>query len=442
MQRRTWGMIFCFLGICLLTGCGEQDSDNSSVTTEYSSTQLSENLTPTGYPSNEVQRPCVFYQGELYIYDTDGFNKPLEEEFKKTGMVAGVDNTQYPELEFYGCRVDVGQEIYARPDNTEKIFLKYENGYAVFIQQSAQEENLAEVPEEEESISYEKDGKYYNKVPDLISGQYEWASVLAGGNVVKDKHGCERIDHNSQTRSFEQLEGREKVSVRRWDNLFYSAGAYLIFEYNGTMHVSKSHDLYRPVLSYDIGGTYGIVTKVPGGYMIGNEKSYSIVFYNEDFEPVKTVNGYRSDGVAYRDGLMTVRDMQTGMMGYMDQEGNLAIPCQYGNASDFSNGYASVLTDAAIIPYTEDGGTVAMFYGRGGKWEIIDVNGEYVLEPSEKYANKSAVDTEEDRYYVYRLFTPVREDGTTDFISVEEDGRVLATVCVKNSSDTPDDSYR
>ena len=73
---------------------------------------------------------------------------------------------------------------------------------------------------------------------------------------------------------------------------------------------------------------------------------------------------------------------------------------------------------------------------------IIDVNGEYVLEPSEKYANKSAVDTEEDRYYVYRLFTPVREDGTTDFISAEEDGRVLATVCVKNGSDNPDDSYR
>jgi len=365
MQRRKWGMIVCLLGICLLTGCGEQDSDSSSVTTEQSSPQLPESLTPADDPSKEVQ-------------------------------------------------------------------------------QSDPEENLVEVPEEEESIYYEKDGKYYHKVPDLISGQYEWASVVAGGKVVKDDHGCEHIDYNSQTRSFEQLEGKEKISVRRWDNLSYSAGAYLIFEYNGTMHVSKSHDLYRPVLSYDIGGTLCIVTKVPGGYMTGDERSYSIVFYNEDFEPVKTVNGYRpaENGVTYRDGLMVVRDMQTGMIGYMDQEGNLAIPCQYAHASEFSNGYASVLTDATIVPYTEDNGTVAMFYGRGGKWGIIDVNGEYVLEPSEKYANKSAVDTEEDRYYVYRLFTPVREDGTTDFISAEEDGRVLATVCVKNGSDNPDDSYR
>ena len=365
MQRRKWGMIVCLLGICLLTGCGEQGSDSSSVTTEHSSAQLPESLTPTDDPSNEVQ-------------------------------------------------------------------------------QSAQEENLAEVPEEEESISYEKDGKYYHKVPDLISGQYEWASVLTGGKVVKgDEHRRECIDYNSQTRSFE-LEGKEKISVRRWDNLLYSAGAYLIFEYNRTIHVSKSHDLYRPVLSYDIGGTHGSVVRVPGGYMTGDTRSYSIVFYNEDFEPVKTVNGYRAteNGVDYSDGLMMVRDMQTGLMGYMDQEGNLAIPCQYGNASDFSNGYASVLTDATIVPYTEDSGTVAMFYGRGGKWGIIDVNGEYVLEPSEKYANKSAVDTEEDHYCVYRLFTPVREDGTTDFVSVEEDNRVLATVCVKNGSDNPDDSYR
>lgn len=440
MQRRKWGMILCLLGICLLIGCGEQDSGNNSVTTEDSSPQLPENLVPTGYPANEVQRPCVFYQGELYIYNTGGFNKPLEEEFKKAGIMAEVDNTQYPEQDFYGCWVDVGQEVYASPNNTEKIFLKYENGYAIFIRQPAQEEKPVEVQkeeelvQEEESIFYEKDGKQYQKVRDLISGQYEWASAVTGGDIVKDDHGHERVDYYSQDRSFERVEGTELISVRRWDNLYYSAGDYLIFEYNGTMHVSKHYDLYKPVLSYDVAGTYAQVIKVSRGYMVGNVRSYEALFYDEEFKLVKTIDGYRvaENGLYFQDGLMAVRDMQSGLMGYMDQEGNLAIPCQYGNVSDFSNGYASVLTDAEMVYYTEDAGTISMFYGRGGTWGIIDINGNYVLEPSEKYANESVVDSTEENYYAFTIFTPVREDGTADFISLEENNRVLETVCVKN----------
>ena len=58
--------------------------------------------------------------------------------------------------------------------------------------------------------------------------------------------------------------------------------------------------------------------------------------------------------------------MKTGLMGFINRAGDLEIPCEYGNVSDFSNGYASALTDAVMIPFTEDGGTVAMFDAEGG----------------------------------------------------------------------------
>lgn len=306
---------------------------------------------------------------------------------------------------------------------------------------SAQGESWVKVREEEEivqeaeeSVFYEKDGKQYQKVRDLISGQYEWASAVTSGDMVKDDHGHERVDYYTQDRIFERLDGTEMIDVRRWDNLCYSAGDYLIFEYNGTMHVSKYYDLYRPVLSYDAAGTYAQVIKVPRGYMVGNVLSYTVILYDEDFNLVKTTEGYRvaENGLYFQNGLMAVRDMQSGLMGYMDQEGNLSIPCQYGLASDFSNGYASVLADAEMVHYTEDAGTISMFYGRGGNWGIIDVNGNYVLEPLEKYANKSIIGPEAETYYAFTMFTPVREDGTADFISMEMNDHVLETVLLFN----------
>ena len=290
-------------------------------------------------------------------------------------------------------------------------------------------------PEEPEEpvLFYEQDGKQYQKVPDLITGEYLWASAVTDGTLVKDSHGHERADYNTQERSFERVDGQESVPVRRWDNLLYSAGEYLIFEYDGTVHVSKSADLYHPVLSYEVGATHGIVTKVPDGYMTADTRSYEIRFYDMQFQLVKAVSGYRAgeSGLYYEEGLMAVRDMKTGLMGYMDQKGGLVIPCIYAAASDFSNGYASVLTDAQIVSYTEDAGTIQMFYGKGGQWGIIDLTGSYALEPSPEYANAGTEEPEIEYYNGIRRFGPVREDGTVDFIASDQDERVIETVSLR-----------
>lgn len=279
---------------------------------------------------------------------------------------------------------------------------------------------------------FEKDGKSYEKVPDLVEGRYKWASALTAGTAVKDGNGCGSIDYNSQSRSFERLDGGKTLGVRRWDNLLYSAGDYLIFEYDGTVHVSKPDDLYHPVLSYDKGATHQIVTKVPDGYMIADDQKYTVTFYNEDFKLTRLREGYRylENGKCYCDGLMAVRDMNTGLMGFMDQSGDIAIPCEYGYVSDFSNGYASVLAGGSLRPFTEDGGTISMFDVEGGQWGIIDSHGNYVVEPSEKYANPDPAPDAPSTYYCGpRRFSEVRKDGTVDFMDVSAaDNQVIETI--------------
>lgn len=289
-----------------------------------------------------------------------------------------------------------------------------------------------------QELYYEKDGMWYELVKDLITGRYDWASVLSAGKPVKDSHGHERTDYYSQERRFERLDGKngepkESYIVRRWDDLLYSAGEYLIFEYDGMIHVSKSTDLYHPVLSYKHGGTYGIVTKVPHGYMIADERAYEIRFYDEKFVQTQVVTGLRAgeSGNYYQDGLMAVRDMQTGLSGFMNEQGKIVIPCRYASVSDFSNGYASVLVDAETVPYTEDAGTVQLFYGKGGQWGIIDQKGRFVLEPSAEYANESPDDTDEVYVSGIRRFGPMREDGTVDFIAQDQNERVLKTISIK-----------
>lgn len=287
---------------------------------------------------------------------------------------------------------------------------------------------------ETEELYFQKDGKDYEKVKDLIDGQYHWASAVGEGETIVDSHGHERPDYYTQPRWFVNLDRGESLEVRRWDNLYYSAGDYLIYEYNGTMYVAEKEDLYHPVLSYPVEGTYGIVNKVSGGYMVANNKEYKVVYYDEKFRQIKTLEGFRAgeSGNYYRDGLLAVRDMDTGLMGFLDEEGEVAIPCQYGYVSHFSNGFSSVLVDARLIPYTEDGGTVQMFGEAGGYWAVIDTEGNYAVAPSEAYANKAFGD-ERDLYCGARRFSEARSDGTIDFldISPDEDDKVIETIRIK-----------
>ena len=116
--------LFMTLGLSclLLVGCqtAQKTAPESSV------------LTPTGYASEEVQRSSLFYDGTLYLYNAFGFNLPKEENWELLGQVAFVNNLEFPTEDFYGTHLNVGQEIYWKPSEPQKLYVKYNSGFALF----------------------------------------------------------------------------------------------------------------------------------------------------------------------------------------------------------------------------------------------------------------------------------------------------------------------
>lgn len=154
MKKWTW---FCIASISLLlTACG---SNHSPVAQSDSSSTVSVSLTPTGYPSDEVQRPCAYYNGRLYLYSGGGFDQPLEVGFEKAGTVTAVDNTEFPSEEFRGSRLDIGQEIYSDKSVSDKIYVKYDSGFGLF-----------EAETEAGTVSK-------NIIPHINDGSADWSGV-------------------------------------------------------------------------------------------------------------------------------------------------------------------------------------------------------------------------------------------------------------------------
>ena len=89
-------------------------------------------VTPTGYPSGEIQQPQIRYDGQLYFYFATGFDEPLPKDYAHVGSIAAVDNTAEPAEDFHGARVEAGQDIYASDANPDTIYVEYEKGYAAF----------------------------------------------------------------------------------------------------------------------------------------------------------------------------------------------------------------------------------------------------------------------------------------------------------------------
>ena len=81
-------------------------------------------LTPTGYASEEVQRLSLFYDGALYLYNATGFDLPKEESWELLGQVAFVNNLEFPTEDFCGTHLNVGQEIYWKPSEPQKVVCK------------------------------------------------------------------------------------------------------------------------------------------------------------------------------------------------------------------------------------------------------------------------------------------------------------------------------
>lgn len=308
------------------------------------------------------------------------------------------------------------EETYPQPSSIIEDMLKA---------QEAMTETEPSFSEEEEAYSFEN-GLEIQKVPDLITGEYIWQSVVEAGEIKYDKFGGEYRDYDVEPRYYETLDGSQKLDVRRWDNLRYSCGDYLIYEYDGTLYVAKPDKMYEPLLSFENGSEISVAGD---NLMVDNFHNAFLHFYDCDFNLISQLDGVRAAGegvtTQFSDGFLPVEEVQTGKFGYLDTNGSLILPFLYDAVTDFSNGYAGVLVGAELQPYTEEG-NITLHLVQGGQWGIIDKQGTFVLEPSEKTGNTAQTEEEKSLYGGAKGFGPVREDGTVDFLN-RMDGSVLFT---------------
>lgn len=113
-------------------------------------------MTPTGYASDEIQRPQIMYNGKLYLYTANGFDGPLPEGYEYVGEVKEVDNKHEPASDWCGSRVETGQRIYASKDKAV-IYVEYESGYAEFAvsETETEETEIGEIGAETSEITIE-----------------------------------------------------------------------------------------------------------------------------------------------------------------------------------------------------------------------------------------------------------------------------------------------
>lgn len=128
MKTRSHILIF-LLSVFVLAGCQAGNGRAEA-----------QSLTPTGYPSDEVQWPCLCFRETLYIYDANGFDLPLPEGYEEAGAVETMDNRVYPTEDFCSARVEPGTKFYASDADPDTIYVGYEKGYGKFCAEKTKTE--------------------------------------------------------------------------------------------------------------------------------------------------------------------------------------------------------------------------------------------------------------------------------------------------------------
>ena len=94
-----------------------------------------ENISTTGYKSEEIQRTYLYCEGQLYIYNDE--MERIGEGLTLLGKVESEDSASYPHTEFASAHLAVGQGIYRKEGETEeKIYVQTKEGsnrYMIFV---------------------------------------------------------------------------------------------------------------------------------------------------------------------------------------------------------------------------------------------------------------------------------------------------------------------
>lgn len=92
--------------------------------TEADSEQNSQTIviTPTGYPADQVQNDCVFYDGVIWFH---GWGSNLTSSMEEVGKIESVDNYHLPTNEFAASHLRLGDKVFVlEEDGKMRLFVQ------------------------------------------------------------------------------------------------------------------------------------------------------------------------------------------------------------------------------------------------------------------------------------------------------------------------------
>ena len=177
--------------------------------------------------------------------------------------------------------------------------------------------------------------------------------------------------------------------VAQWhsdSDLIPVAGGYASRS-TGEMVLTGDYDWINPGCFYDGIAVVTLVLDEETGEM----SDYFLI--NEQGETIPLPEGVQPDCYGeYANGRVPVID-ESGMYGYADGKGNVVIPLEYADASNFSEGYAAVFFPEGDWGYIDvNGNTLARGFTRA--YDFLNGYGEVWISGTNRYDNVTAwIDT-------------------------------------------------
>lgn len=123
MKKPYFPLLLALLALCLFTACSRQGTNNTTTKDEEM-----HNLTPTGYPSGEVQQPQIMYNDTIFYYRATA-SEVLPDNYSYVGKIETIDNETPLCSNFTASYLNIGQKVYANPDTPDLIYIDYTDTY-------------------------------------------------------------------------------------------------------------------------------------------------------------------------------------------------------------------------------------------------------------------------------------------------------------------------
>ncbi len=116
-MKKVFLIIISFAVLLLLSACA-------------ANTEESKTIVPTGYAAGQVQRPCVFYQGILWVAKDSGRwdYSTLKKDLTETGQIKALNNNKVPSEELAAAHIDVGTKLFlCQSGGEDRLFYQLDN---------------------------------------------------------------------------------------------------------------------------------------------------------------------------------------------------------------------------------------------------------------------------------------------------------------------------